>query len=184
MAIGAELAPRYEAAIDELEQAIRGCPDEMREASLWNVERTDPWIWPADGKGDGTHTDESIQVFSAFWYVAYHCIFDLDFYLSGGPPEFSTPEPFGGPEEHGADERGAQLPYPVYTRAELLGYLAHGQAKAARTLATLTNEQVEAPCPPGSPYAGRPFGDLLEINLAHLQEHGRQLAGFLLSGRG
>lgn len=151
----------------------------MWHTSLWEVKKTDPWVWPADGKGDGTHTEASIQVFSAFWYVAYHCIFNLDFYLSGGPINFETPEPFGGPEEHGADERGAQLPYREYTRAELLTYLAHGRAKAARVLAELTHEQITSPCPAGSPHAGKPFGTVLEINVAHVEEHGRQLAGLV-----
>jgi hypothetical protein len=40
----------------------------------------------------------SIQVFSAFWYLAYHVLFFLDLYLSGGFEQFEegfvAPAPF------------------------------------------------------------------------------------------
>mgnify|MGYP006144777411 CR=1 FL=1 len=37
-------------------------------------------------------TDESIQRFSAFWCVAYHCLWFLDYYLTTGDEPFDSPE--------------------------------------------------------------------------------------------
>jgi DinB superfamily len=172
------LGRRYDAAIDALERVLRDCPDDLWEEGLWTVRRTDPWMWPTGGSG--SRTERAIQVFASFWYAAYHCLFYLDFYLSAGPEGFAMPAPFGGVAEHGIGPDGAAtLPYRVYTRAELLDYLAHGRRKARAVTGALTDEEAAQPCPPGSPHTGKPFAELLLINLTHVVEHSAQLAGFL-----
>jgi hypothetical protein len=144
-------------------------------------------MWPQDTsvEGDyGDRTDESIQVFSAFWYLAYHCIFHLDYYLSGDVTEFETPAPFRGFEEHDIDENGvAVLPKRVYTRAELQSYLAHCRQKAQTIIPALTEQDVRHLISTGHPYAGKSFNSLLRSNLRHLREHGAQLHEFLAEQR-
>ncbi len=58
--------------------------------------------------------------FSEFWYVAYHCLFWTDLYLSGAVEGFTPPAPFTLDE---LDPAGV-LPDRQYTREELLAYLA------------------------------------------------------------
>jgi hypothetical protein len=58
---------QFGAAIDSLENAIAACPD-----PVWD-------------EGPTPH---------AFWYLAYHTLFWLDFYLSGTPEGFAPLAPF------------------------------------------------------------------------------------------
>jgi hypothetical protein len=113
----------------------------------------------------------SIQVFSAFWYLAYHALFFLDVYLSGGLEEldsgFAAPTPFRA-DEHAA---GA-LPQRVYTRMELEAYLAHDRQKCQTTIEALTDEGGRRTCRWGTREI--PFFELLLVNLGHVQEHGAQ----------
>src|SRR3981081_1403358 len=99
------LGRRFAAAIDQLEHALRACPDALWQESLWEVSPEDPGV-----EQDGA----PIQVSPAFWYVAYHALFFLDLYLSGGrellDAGFAPPAPFRA-DEH---EAGA-LPHRVYT---------------------------------------------------------------------
>jgi hypothetical protein len=111
------LLHEYRLVIADFDRVLRACPDELWEASLWEVKPTDPFMSPSGGNGP-VRPHEAMQVFSAFWYVAYHCIFHLDFYLSQLDLEnYAAPAPFGGSYEHGVDEnRVATLPYRMYTR--------------------------------------------------------------------
>ncbi|MEW5829780.1 MAG: hypothetical protein AB1846_12880 [Chloroflexota bacterium] len=56
---------QFGAAIDMLDEALRGCPDALWEKRLWEDR---PGQWVAAG-------------FSAFWYLGYHALFWLDLYL-------------------------------------------------------------------------------------------------------
>ena len=60
---------QYGAAIDMLDNAIIACPDDV-----WN--------------------DPSRQPQSQFWYIAFHTLFFLDFYLSETEDGFAPPAPF------------------------------------------------------------------------------------------
>ena len=74
------LGRRFAAAIDQLEDAVRRCPDELWQENLWVVTPDDP----------GVALDEAaLQVYSEFWYLAYHALFFLDAYLTG--PEATSP---------------------------------------------------------------------------------------------
>lgn len=144
------------------------------------MEPSDPWMWPRDGASPG-RTVAQIQVFSAFWMVAYHCLRFVDFYLWDGSGTWSPPERFaGGPEEDpiGADG-AARLPRVRYTREDLLGYAGHCRRRARSVLGSLSEEQLRRRCGPEHPHRGKTFAQLLDFNLAHLREHADQLAATL-----
>ncbi|HEU4558120.1 MAG TPA: DinB family protein [Longimicrobium sp.] len=129
------------AAIEMLENAIAACPD---------------WLWDADDQQP------------AFWYLAYHTIFFLDFYASD-PAGFAPPAPFTLSE---LDPSGV-LPDRTYSKDELLSYLAHGRRKHLALLDTLTAERVTE----RRDYAWlqTTLGELAVITLRHLQHHTAQL---------
>ena len=177
------LVREFDEAIDLLEVALRECPEALWEASLWKVERSEPGMWPPDDQPESGRTDESIQVFSALWKVAYHCLFYLDWYVTIAPiaPEgsFATPEFIrGGVEEDPFTENWTlKLPNHVYRRELLLQYLDYGRAR--RVISSLTDDDLAKTCGPKHPHAGKTLGQLLQINLAHLREHGGQIRRFL-----
>jgi DinB superfamily len=144
---------------------------------MWKVKRTDPWMWPRAEMDDGSRTEEQIQVFSAFWLVAYHCLFFVDFYLWDGTGDWSPPPEFaGGHAEQpiGADG-AAPLPSGTYSRSELLGLVDHCRKRSRGVLSALTDEQLSLRCGSWHPHRGKTFRELLQVNLAHLGEHGGQL---------
>ena len=164
---------QYGRAIAMLERAVRDCPDELWAESIWEVKPHHPGVRPVDGSGGGGAPrvdDGSIRVFSAFWYIAYHAPFFLDYYLSGGVDEGFAPPGLFTSDEH---EAGV-LPQRAYTRAELQNYLAHNRQKCSATIEALTDEQARRPTP-----RGMPFGELLLVNMCHVQEHGAQLNMFI-----
>ena len=174
------LVRRFDAAIDDLEEALRRCPDERWEASVWRVERSDPWMWPPKGvEPIPERTEESIQSMSAFWAVAYHCLWFLDFYAGTGE-SFESPEYVrGGPEELPWPADGAApLPGPPFAREALLRYADHGRRGIHTVLATTSEEDLARRCGSGHPHAGKTLAELLEGNLAHVVEHGGQLLAF------
>jgi DinB family protein len=133
---------QFGAAIDMLENALVACPE-----ALWSDRARRP----------------------EYWYVVYHTLFFLDFYLADRVEEFSPPAPFTLDE---LDPAGI-LPERVYTKDELRRYLGHGRAKCRAAIEALTDET-----------AGRrrvfPWGEvngaeLLLYNLRHVQHHAAQL---------
>ncbi|HEY4025468.1 MAG TPA: DinB family protein [Candidatus Dormibacteraeota bacterium] len=144
---------QFGAAIDMLDNALRDCPDELWAEDAWE--------------------DRSMPGFSAFWYLAYHTLFWLDYYLSCSEEGFAPPAPFGLEE---LDPAGL-LPARAYARDELRSYLAHGRQKCEATIMSLTDEQLGRPC---SVSRGElPFAELLLYTMRHVQEHAAQLNMFL-----
>lgn len=130
------------ASIAMLENAIGACP-----AELWRDRTREPQVW----------------------YLVYHTLFWLDFYLTGKEDEFSPPPPFGLEE---LDPAGI-LPDRVYTQDEMRYYLEYCRRKAKRMLASLSEEN------PGPRYSFR-WGEVswveLQIcNLRHVQHGAAQL---------
>ena len=170
---------QFGAAIDTLDNALAGCPDELWAESLWVVKPDDPGVWPEDRGGSGGAAPQdlrSIQVFSAFWCVAYHVLFFLDLYLSGGFEQFD--KGFAAPAPFTADDQApGVLPERVYTRAELQDYLAHNRQKCKATIEELTDENARRLCKRAR--GEIPFAELLLLNMRHVQLHGEQLQMFL-----
>jgi hypothetical protein len=147
---------QFGAAIDELGNVLRDCPDELWEKQLWDDQ---PGQWVAVG-------------FSKYWYLCYHTLFWLDLYLAGAEEGFAPPAPFDLVEM----EANEYLPR-TYTREELLGYWEYCRQRCRVTLDALTEERANHAC--RFPWAELPFAELLVYNLRHVQEHTAQLRMFL-----
>ena len=168
------LGRQYAAVIDQLQQAVRECPEALWETSLWEVKREHRFVWPVR-RVDGENADETdpeglLQVYSAFWNVAYHALFHLDFYLSGASEGFVPPAPFREDEHH-----AHVVPNRAYSRSELQQYVTYNRDKARLTIEALTGEHASATVA----RTGKPFADLLLHNLLHAHEHAAQMNLFL-----
>jgi hypothetical protein len=109
--------------------------------------------------------------FAQFWYIVYHTLFWLDFYLSGGV-EDSLPAPFTL-----MNWTAGLLPAQPYSRDELLTYLDHGRTKCRATIEALTDEKASQNC--RFSWGEISFVELLLYNMRHVQEHAAQLSLFL-----
>ncbi len=125
-----------------LENALLACPDE-----LWRDRSRRP----------------------EFWYVVYHTLFFLDFYLSGSAEGFTPPAPFTLDE---LDPAGL-LPERVYTKDELRTYLQHGRNKCRATIEALTDERARQRCEFERP--DLTVSESLLYNMRHVQHHAAQL---------
>lgn len=103
-----------------------------------------------------------------YWTYASHTLFWLDYYLSDQDPNYTPPEPFTLCE---LDPDGV-LPPRVYTRDELLDYLAYGRAKCRRVIAALTEEEMTRL---SLKRPGLTAIELLLYNMRHVQHHTAQL---------
>ena len=133
---------QFGATIDMLENAMRACPDK-----LWNDRSQQP----------------------EFWYLVYHTLFWLDFYLSDSASSFVPPSPFTLAE---MDPEGVRPERP-YTKDELQNYLEHGREKCRSLIAALTDEGGKERRVLGS-FDGS-LMELLLYNLRHVQHHAAQL---------
>src|SRR5512135_238316 len=116
---------QFGAAIDMLSEALRDCPDELWDQTLWE-DQPDQWVAPG---------------FATFWYLGYHALFWLDLYLTGAEEGFAPPAPFDLIEM----QEGEALPR-VYTRAELLGYLDHCRRRCQETISGMSPEGAYRTC--------------------------------------
>jgi hypothetical protein len=142
--------PQFGAAIDMLDNALRACPDQLWRDRLWNNQSERP-------------------EYSQFWYIAYHALFWLDFYLSGSVEGFVPPAPFTLDE---LDPAGL-LPERPYSKDELQIYLEHGRKKCRATIEALTDEKARQRC--RFAWGEVSFAELLLYNMRHVQEHAAQL---------
>jgi hypothetical protein len=136
------LYSQFAASIEMLENAMKACPDK-----LW---------------GDRKYKPE-------FWYLVYHTLFWLDFYLTDSPDKFFPPPPFTLSE---LDPEGL-LPERVYARTELLTYLDYGRNKCKNVIDKLTDEKANKQYEYGS--VEMSFGELLLYNMRHVQHGAAQL---------
>ena len=137
---------QFGATIDMLENAFVACPNE-----LWNTE-------------------------SKFWYIGYHTLFYLDYYLSDAPENFLPPAPFTLSEFNPA---GA-LPEPMYSKPELLVYLGFCRQKCHDLIAGLTAEGAAKRFV--NEYKNYSVLEILLYNMRHVQHHVAQLNLLLRQG--
>lgn len=142
---------QFGAAIDMLDNAIEACPDDLWQARLF---------------------PDEIPEFAEFWYVAYHTLFWLDFYLSEAAEGFAPPAPFTLSEFD-----AGLLPERVYTKEELREYLVYGRTKCQTRIESITDFM--APQRVRSDWPEMSVAEMLIYNLRHVQEHAAQLSLFL-----
>jgi hypothetical protein len=105
---------------------------------------------------------------SEFWYISYHTLFFLDYYLSEDPLKFMPPAPFT------LSEFDAELkPERVYTKAELLTYLEFSRKKCRSLIAGLTVESAEKLFIDN--YRKYSIFEMLLYSMRHVQHHTAQL---------
>ena len=145
------LEHQFVAALDMFENALRACP-----AALWN--------------------DPATPVPQRFWYLAYHTLFWLDYYLAERELGFAPPPPYTLGE---LDPAGV---YPVraYARSELLAYLAHDRDQLRHAIESLSEARAAERCS----FAARdmPVYELHLYNMRHVQHHTAQLNLLLRQG--
>ncbi len=136
------------AAVSMLENDLRACPAQLWQDSIWT---------------DSTDAPEYTQ----FWFIAFHALKWLDFYLSGtdgGYERYTLPAPFLF--------RG--LPEKPYAQDQLLEYLSFCREKCQSTFEGLTDEKASQKCilPSGEEVS---FVELQLYRMRHVQEHVAQL---------
>jgi hypothetical protein len=163
----------FRQAFDAIERALRECPESLWEQSLWPSSQALPAGAPL---GAGLPEGERDQVFSAFWFVAWHALDCTHYDLEGLPlPEWPPPSPFSAAGADCALDLAHYLPSRVFTRAEISTYLADTRRKADHVVGGLTDERVARPVQDGHRYAGMPYSSLLLMCLTHTTEHAAQL---------
>ncbi|MEW6014724.1 MAG: DinB family protein [Candidatus Zixiibacteriota bacterium] len=143
---------QFGAALDMLENSIRACPD-----SLWHDRARD---------GEKFLSETRPQ---EFWYIAYHTLFFLDFYLAETDRGYAPPAPFTLSE---LDPEGL-LPDRVYSKDELLGFLEQGRQKCRIRIGSLTDDTGHKPAAFERPQLT--VVELLMYNMRHIQHHAAQL---------
>lgn len=142
---------QFGAAIDMLENAIDACPDEV-----WSDPSKRP-EWPANDV-------------VGYWYLIYHTLFFLDFYLTDVPQEeFRPPAPFTLDE---LDPAGL-LPERPFTKEELRPYLEYDRRKVRSVIAALDDKDAFERKTRTKPDMG--MVELLLYNMRHVQHHTAQL---------
>lgn len=134
---------QFGGALQMLENAVVACPVEV-----WGTERQP----------------------QAFWYLTYHTLFWTDYYFSESTKkDFQPPAPFTVDE---FDPKGV-LPARVYSKEELLNYLAFVWVKSRTFVKSLNPEKAQ------QRFVGENKNfSLLELaiyNTRHVQHHAAQL---------
>ncbi len=136
------LFAQFGASIEMLENAIDLCPEK---------------VWSQ--KND----------FSDFWYIAYHTIFWLDFYLTELPDNFQPFNDFGITE---LDPKGI-LPDKIFSKSELKTYLEHCKKKCNATIENINENSADKVYKFGTLELA--FFELILYNMRHVQHHTAQL---------
>lgn len=134
-----ELWKQFGAAIDMFESALVKCPE-----SLWD-----------DGQN--------------FWYIAYHTLFYLDYYLWTEPDKFMPPESYTLSE---FDPEGI-MPERTYSKDELLSYVKLCRSRCHDLIAMLTPEKMEARWI--NQYRNYSIYEVILYNMRHVMHHTGQL---------
>jgi DinB superfamily len=152
--VRAAIAGQFGAAVDMLRAAIEQCPD-----TLWNDRSEGPPFWQI-----AYHTLFCLDMYSspslkAFKPVAFH-VKDANF-LAGEYPWLDPPRTIGHPPV-------------VFSKADVLSYLQQCREHCFATLEAMTAERAAERC--GFEWYDLSAGELLLLNLRHVQHHAGQLA--------
>lgn len=145
---------QFGASIDMLKNAIDACPDEY-----WNSDKR-------------------------FFYMAYHTLVFLDYYLTIPAQPLSSPLSFTltEPAEIPPDAIDDIVPNKIYSKAELLSYLLQSRHKCRQTIAGLTEEKLSERWIEADGHRNYAVLELLMFNMRHVQHHTAQLNLLLRQG--
>ena len=122
-----------------------------------------------------------------FFYMAYHCLVFLDYYLTIPPENFSSPLAFTLSEPGNIPEDAIDdvVPDRIYTKDELLACLQSTREKCHQLIAGLTEEKLKQrwigeSAPIYLALSGRDaltysVLEILLYNMRHVQHHAAQL---------
>jgi DinB family protein len=111
------------------------------------------------------------------FYISYHVLLFLDYYLTIPARDLSSPLPFimVDPEDLTTDEIDDLRPARIYTRTELLSYLRTCRDKCHQLIADLTEEKLNERWIDKSGDMNYSVLEILLYNMRHVQHHAAQL---------
>ena len=173
-------------AVELLAAAVRDCPDELWEQSMWPVEAPDEgqqflgpdWKPISDAAERSALARRWVERRATPWSVAWHALEVLDYDLNGEFGPWAPPPPFSG-HPHWRDL--PSLP-AAWSRTEILGYIDHCREQARTTLAGMTDEKAATPMPPAHRYRGQPYAAIIAGLVIHTTEHAAQIRQFSNTG--
>jgi len=153
------MAHNFEQALRLMEAALTDCPDDLWQTDLWpDKAPTGP------APHGGLHG-------SAPWFLGYHALLTLDYDLTGEFEPWEPPQPF--------DDNTYAFPNRMFTKSELLGYVAWCRGRVRQTLDGLTEDSAARPLPDAHRYRGMLYAVIVGNMPLHLIEHASQIRQFL-----
>ena len=137
---------QFGASIDMLKNAIAFCP-----LHFWDTDKQ-------------------------FWYIAYHSVFFLDYYLTMNPVGFVPPSPFS------LSEFEDRMPERTYTKDEVMNYLQFCRNKCHHFISSMTDEIANSNWTNESKTMSYNVIEILLYNMRHVQHHSAQLNLLLRQG--
>jgi hypothetical protein len=104
-----------------------------------------------------------------FWYIAYHSVFFLDYYLTLHPIDFLPPVPFD------LSEFEDRMPERTYSKEEVLIYLSYCKEKCRNFIINLPAEASNIKWENESKSMSYSLIEILIYNIRHVQHHTAQL---------
>ena len=125
-------------------------------------------------------TNEYLQTNKRFYYLAYHTVLFLDYYLTIPPHDFSAILPFSilGKEKRPLESIGDMISDKMYSREQLLNYVEHSRAKCKKLVESLNDDNAKDLRFTEGQEEGDMDYSVLEIllyNMRHTQHHVGQL---------
>lgn len=112
---------------------------------------------------------EDDTAYHQIWYMAFHTIFWLDYYLTLPTEKYAPPEPFTMSE---MDPAGI-IPDPAYTKEQLKTYLAYCRKKTHKLIMDLSEGQGALLCKTSK--ADLPLEEMFLYVMRHTQHHTAQI---------
>lgn len=123
--------------------------------------------------------DDYFLTHKRFYYVAYHSLIFLDYYLTIPPTDFSPLLPFTQkePDERPQEAIDDLIPDKIYSKPEILEYLELSRKKCKQIVESLTEEKLNERFTEGNQPndIDYPILEILLYNLRHTQHHTAQL---------
>lgn len=115
-----------------------------------------------------------------FYYLAYHSVIFLDYYLSIPPKDFSPILAFTtkDKDQRPPESIGDMVPDKIYSKQDLIDYLKHSRLKCKNLIESLiNNEKLNVRFTEGSQEGDMdyPILEILLYNMRHTQHHTGQL---------